>query len=111
MRCDTEISFVTDGERVLDTDPTSEGYGGYVDGGETAVAMMADVTDTQTQTQQLLYGELREGSKTVRLNQQYRDSFDHIRITDRDTGESALYDVDASRHLRHRSTFVCHEVL
>lgn len=111
MRCDTQIYFVTDGERILDTDPTSEGYGSYTDEETTEVSKYADVTDTQTQTQMLIYGALKEGSRTVRLNEQYRDAFDHIRIVDRDTGDSALYDVDASRHLRHRSTFICHEVM
>ena len=54
---------------------------------------------------------LREGSRTVSLNEAFSEPFDHIRIEDRETGESVLYDVDAKRILRRRSTFICHEVL
>lgn len=111
MRCDTKIYFVTDGARTLVTDNGAANYGDYTVGKPTEVERMANVTDTKTQTQMLVYGGLSEGSKTVRLNRQYHDSFDHIRIVDRDTGVSKLYDVDSKRILRHRSTFICHEVI
>lgn len=111
MRCDTKIYFVTDGERTLVDDPAASDYGEYVADNPQEEERVADVTDTQTNTQMLLYGAVREGSKTVRLNEAYRKPFDHIRILDRETGETALYDVDAKRILRHRSTFICHEVL
>lgn len=111
MRCDTQIYFVTDGKKTLVTDPTSQNYGDYTIAKASESGLMADVTDTQEHTQQLVYGCLREGSKTVRINQQYREAFDHIRIVDRETGSSALYDVDSKRILRHRSTFICHEVI
>lgn len=110
MRCDTQIYFITDGERTLITDHNDPDYGGYAKTTPVEAGMLADVTDTKTETQQLVYGRLREGSVTVRLNRHYLDPFDHIRIVDRNTGDSKLYDVDASRHLRHRSVFVCHEV-
>lgn len=110
MRCDTQIYFVTDGVRTMITDRNDPEYGGYTDGESVEVGRMADVTDTQTTTQQLVYGKLHEASRTVRLNGQYLDPFDHIRIIDREAGTSKLYDVDASRHLRHRSVFICHEV-
>lgn len=109
MRCDTQIFFVTDGERVLVTDREGGNYGGYTDGEPVEAGRFADVTDTQTSTQQLVYGKLHEASRTVRLNGHYLEPFDHIRIVDRNTGASKLYDVDASRHLRHRSVFICHE--
>lgn len=111
MRCDTKIYFVTDGARTLVTDNGAANYGDYTVGKPTEVERMADVTDTQTKTQMLVYGAIKEGSKTVRLNEQYLEPFDHIRIVDRDTGGSALYDVDAKRILRRRSTFICHEVI
>lgn len=111
MRCDTKIYFVTDGEKVLVSDPAAENFGEYVPGDSAEEERIADVTDTQTKTQQIVYGALREGSRTVRLNEAYTAPFDHIRIIDRATGRSSLYDVDAKRILRHRSTFICHEVI
>lgn len=111
MRCDTKIAFVTDGAKTLVTDPTSNSYGEYVAGNEKTVERWADVTDTQAKTQQFLYGAIREGSKTIRLNEAYTAAFDHIRVTDRVTGTKTLYDVDAKRILRHKTTFICHEVV
>lgn len=111
MRCDTKIYFVTDAEKTLVDTPGAENYGEYEAGDAIEVEKYADVTDTQTKTQQIVYGMLREGSRTVRLNEAFREPFDHIRIEDRETGESVLYDVDAKRILRRRSTFICHEVL
>lgn len=111
MRCDTKVYFVTDEEKTLVDNPEAENYGDYEADDPVEVGRYADVTDTQTRIQQLVYGALREGSKTVRLNEQYHKPFDHIRIVDRDTGRSALYDVDAKRILRRRSTFICHEVI
>lgn len=109
MRCDTQIYFVTDGKQELVTDPANEDYGGYTTGQPSEIGRMADVTDTQTSTQQLVYGKLCEGSVTVRLNGHHLEPFDHIRIVDRITGTSRLFDVDAFRHLRQRSVFICHE--
>lgn len=111
MRCDTKVYFVTDGEKTLADDHNAENFGDYVTAEPAEVGRVADVTDTQTKTQMLVYGAIREGSKTVRLNEQYLEPFDHIRIVDRDTGGSAIYDVDAKRILRRRSTFICHEVI
>lgn len=110
MRCDTQVFFVTDGSREMVTDPGSADYGSYRQMAAREAARLADVTDTKTETQRLVYGQIREGSRTVRLNSHYREPFDHIRIVDRDTGASRLFDVDAFRHLRHRSVFICHEV-
>ena len=92
MRCDTKIYFVTDGEKVLVSDPAAENFGEYVPGVPTEEERIADVTDTQTKTQQIVYGALREGSRTISLNEAYTD-------------------VDSKRILRHRSTFICHEVI
>lgn len=111
MRCDTKIYFVTDAQKELVTNPAAANYGEYEAGEPVEIERYADVTDTQTQMQQVVYGSLREGSRTVRLNEQYHAPFDHIRIVDRDTGRLALYDVDAKRVLRRRTTFVCHEVI
>ena len=79
MRCDTKIYFVTDGEKTLITDPSASNYGDYEAGAPAEVSRFADVTDTQTNTQQLVYGALREGSRTVRLNEPYREAFDNLR--------------------------------
>ena len=51
------------------------------------------------------------GNGTINITSRQGFEIPHIRIEDRDTGASAIYDVDAKRILRHRSTFICHEVM
>lgn len=96
MRYDKPIFFqrITPGEYDASTG----------DHGEDAVAEVqkrASVTDSGVQTLQLIYGELREGSKTIRLQRPYTDPFDRIRIGGK------VYRVDFSRHQR---SFVVSEV-
>ena len=104
MRCDKKVFFVTKGKRVLHEHPLDPEYGNYTEAADTAAEKMADVTDTQAKTQQLIYGRVSEGNITVRLNEVYDTPFDYISFGDR------KYAADASRHLRRRSTFICHEV-
>ena len=72
------------------------------------VERYASVTDTGTDTLMLVYGELKQGSKTIRLQMHYTEPFDQIRIGD---GEQAkYYRVDRERKLRTKHTFIVSEV-
>lgn len=74
--------------------------GNYVD--EVAESKRyAAVTDSGANTLKLVYGGLKQGSKTVLLQRPYLPPFDHIRI-----GEKT-YNVDFSRK---KKTFVVSEV-
>lgn len=64
----------------------------------------ASVTDTGTETMNLVYGSIKQGSKTVRLQTHYKELFDRIRIG------NALYRVDLERKLRTKHVFVVSEV-
>lgn len=99
MRFDTPIYFqcITPGEYDAST-------GDY---GEDTIAeelRYASVTDTGDETLRLVYGELKQGSKTIRLQMQYTKAFDRVRI-----GEK-VYSVDKVRNLRTKQTFVVSEV-
>ena len=75
MRYDTPIYFqkVTQGEY----DPTNGDYGeDTVD--ETCV--MASVMDTSTETMQIVYGSIKQRSKTIHIQNHYDKSYDSIRI-------------------------------
>lgn len=61
----------------------------------------ASVTDTGTDTLKLVYGELKQGSSTIRLQRPYPLSFDNIRIGDK------TFKADFSRH---NKAFVVSEV-
>ena len=98
MRLDTPVYF----QRVSETyDPTTGNYTEEI----TAVAKRyASVTDSGVNTLRLIYGEIRQGSKTVRLQSAYDEPFDRIKI-----GEK-LYKVDFSRKYRTTHVFVVSEV-
>ena len=51
----------------------------------------ASVTDSGIETMRLIYGDLKQGSKVVRLQNEYIGAFDRIRIGDK------CYRVDMSR--------------
>ena len=64
----------------------------------------ASVINTEEETLKLLYGSIKQGSLTIQLQNHYNATFSRIRI-----GE-AIYQVDASRKLRVKHTFVVSEV-
>lgn len=98
MRFDTPIYF----QRVLrDYDASTGNYGvsSLVE-----ESRRASVTDSGAQTLMLVYGGLKQGSLTIRLQRPYDKPFDRIRI-----GEK-FYHVDMKRNLRLKQTFVVSEV-
>ena len=96
MRYDKPIFFqsITPGEY----DPTTGNYG---EDTVTEDLKRASVTDTGTETMMLIYGEIKQGSLTVRLQRPYTKPFDKIRVKDK------AYRVDRSRWQR---VFVVSEV-
>ena len=100
MRYDTPVfmQMITSGEY----DPNS---GDYEDEHVSETELMASVMDTGTETMQLVYGGLKQGSLTVHLQNHYHDPFDRIRIGKK------IYTVDMSRRLRTKQSFVVSEVL
>ena len=95
MRYDTPIFFqsVTEGEYNATT-------GNYADDTVTEVKKYASVTDTGTQTMMLIYGAIKQGSKTIRLQRHYTAPFDSIRIGDK------VYKVDREKTHRNAHIFV-----
>ena len=64
----------------------------------------ASVTDTGIETLNIIYGEIRQGVKTVRLQNYYDKPFNRVRI-----GEK-VYRVDRARPLRLKYTLIVSEV-
>lgn len=100
MRYDTPVFF----QRIRPGgyDPDSGNYGEDI---VTEEKRYADVTDTGESTLKLVYGDARQGSKTIRLQTHYKKSFDRIRI-----GEKP-YRVDFSRKLRTKHIFIVSEAV
>lgn len=99
MRFDTPIYFerIQHGEYDAST-------GNYGEDNTEKEMRLAAVTDTGTETMTLVYGSLKQGSKTIRLQNHYTKPFDSIRI-----GEKQ-YRVDRERKLRVKHIFVVSEV-
>ena len=62
------------------------------------------MTDVGTDTLNLVYGEIRQGCKEIRLQTYYDKVFDRIRIGER------VYRVDLSRRLRVKQVLIVSEV-
>ena len=99
MRCDTEVFL----QSVM-TGEYNESTGDYGDDIIYEEKRHASVTDTGTDTMNLVYGAIKQGSKTVRLQMHYKKPFDLIRIG------NVLYRVDFERKLRTKHVFVVSEV-
>lgn len=95
MRYDTPIYFqrITAGEY----DASSGDY----ESTTTEVKKWANITDSGVETLNLVYGELKQGVKTIRLQQPFDEPFNRIRIGRK------IYRADFSRFGRN---FVVSEV-
>lgn len=99
MRYDTPVYF----QEILPGkyNPVTGNYG---EGTVTEEKRYADVTDAGTDTLNLVYGELKQGVRVIRLQRKYGKPLNRIRI-----GKKA-YKVDFSRNLRSKQTFIVSEV-
>lgn len=99
MRFDTPIYFQRKVKGAYDT--TTGNYGPAT---TEEVVRYASITNTGTETLNIVYGEIKQGSLTVILQMPYTEPFDRIRIGDK------YYRVDRERRLRTKHTFVVSEV-
>lgn len=95
MRFDTPVYFERKVKGAYDA--TTGNYGPATT--EEAVRY-ASVNNTGTETLNIVYGEIKQGSLTVILQMPYTEPFDRIRIGDK------YYRVDRERRLRTKQTFV-----
>jgi hypothetical protein len=98
MRFDTPIYF----QRIKSEYDAKTGN--YEDSVLSEVKRLASVTSTGVQTLNIVYGGIKQGSLTIRLQNHYSEPFDRIRI-----GEK-YYRVDMARPLRMKHTLIVSEV-
>lgn len=99
MRFDTPVYFQKITQGVYD-----EQTGDYGNDTISEEKRFASVTNTGIDTIHLVYGELKQGVVTVRLQNHYRKPFDRLRIG------NTMYSVDRARMLRTKQTLICSEV-
>ncbi len=99
MRFNTPIYFQL--TKPGEYDPNT---GNYEDDSFVETLRFASVTNSGIETLNLLYGELKQGTLTIRLQNHYEEPFDRIRIGDK------VYRVDMSRKLNTKHSFIVSEV-
>lgn len=99
MRFDTPIYFQTVQQGAYD--PKT---GNYAPETVTEVKGYASVTDSSAETLNLIYGQIKQGSRIIRLQTPYKEPFSRIRIG------NTIYRVDRMRRLRTKQTFIVSEV-
>lgn len=101
MRFDTPVYFQTIQRGAYD--PAT---GDYAEDTVEETMRYASVMDTQKETLRLIFGEIRQGSKTVILQYKTDASFrpDRIRIG------NEVYSIEYRRRLRVKETFIVSEV-
>lgn len=97
MRFDTPVYFLTETEGTYDAST-----GDYDDPVTTEQEVYADITNTGTQTLNLMYGNIKESSLTVRTREFF--SGQRMRIGGK------IYRVDSRRKLKDLTTYIVSEV-
>ena len=100
MRYDKKIYFVKQGEDVYDYDT-----GNYVTGEPIKHEAWANVSDMGTQRQTLVFGALKQGALTIRIQNKYEQPFDYIEVG------GQPYNVASTRTFRHDQAFEVSEQL
>ena len=99
MRYDTPVYFQTIKAGAYDASTGNHGEDII-----TEEKRWASVTDTGIETLNIIYGEIKQGVKTVRLQNYYDKPFDRVRI------DKKTYRVDRARPLRMKYTLIVSEV-
>lgn len=99
MRYDTPILF-----RRLVTGTYDPDTGDYADDTYVDIKVYGSVMDTNTQTMNLVYGGIKQGSLTVHVQNHIDAPFDQLIINGK------KYRVDYSRRLRTKQSFIVSEV-
>lgn len=99
MRYDTPILF-----RRLVTGAYDADTGDYADDTYADTKVYGSVMDTNTQTMNLVYGSIKQGSLTVHVQNHIDVPFDQLIINGK------KYRVDYSRRLRTKQSFIVSEV-
>lgn len=99
MRYDTPVYFQLEKQGEYD-----QATGNYAEGELTETKVYANVADAGAETVRLVYGQLKQNSKAIQLQNHYKEAFSGIRIGDR------CYRVDFERKLRTKHVFIVSEV-
>lgn len=100
MRYDTPIFFQKNTAGAYDAET-----GNYEEDLVEESLRYASVMDTKAEMLKFIYGNIKQGSLTLHIQNHYKEAFDFIRIGRK------KYRVDYTRTLRTKQTFIVSEVI
>lgn len=106
MRYDTKVTFVIEKDEYYD--PV---LGEYVAGTKEETNLRANVTDLGTDRSKVLFGDIKQGAKVIRLLRPYTKKWDYVLIYNKLTKETQKFEIITERNLRLKNTFVVQEVV
>ncbi len=75
MRYDKQVYFVKEGTKTYDPNT-----GDYTVSKPIKTMKWANISDAGTETLKILFGEIKQGTKIIRLKNNYKEPFDYIEI-------------------------------
>ena len=105
MRYDTKVTFVIEKDSYYDPE-----LGEHVEPTLDEKIKLANVTDLGTDRSKVLFGDIKQGAKVIRLLRPYTQKWDYVLIYNKLTKETQKFEIVTERNLRLKNTFVVREV-
>lgn len=105
MRYDTRVTFIVETGEYYDPN-----LGEYVGGSTDEKPLFANVTDLGTDRSKVLFGDIKQGAKVIRLLRPYTKKWDYVLIYNKLTKETQKFEIITERNLRLKNTFIVQEV-
>lgn len=105
MRYDTEVTFVIEKDGYYDPE-----LGEHVDPTLDEKIKLANVTDLGTDRSKVLFGDIKEGAKVIRLLRPYTKEWDYVLIFNKLRSKTEKFEIITERNLRLKNTFIVQEV-
>ncbi|WP_430618358.1 hypothetical protein [Enterococcus sp. DIV1054d] len=105
MRYDTEVTFVIEKDGYYDPD-----LGEHVEPILDEKIKLANVTDLGTDRSKVLFGDIKEGAKVIRLLRPYTKEWNYVLIFNKLRNKTEKFEIITERNLRLKNTFIVQEV-
>jgi hypothetical protein len=106
MRYDTPVIFVV--EEAGRYDPET---GEHAEPTKEETHKLANVTDLGTDRSKVLFGDIKQGAKVIRLLRPYMKKWDYVLIFNKLKQKNEKFQIITERNLRLKNTFIVQEVI
>lgn len=105
MRYDTEVTFIIEKGGYYDPE-----LGEHVEPILEETIKLANVTDLGTNRSKVLFGDIKQGAKVIRLLRPYTKEWDYVLIFNKLRSKTEKFEIITERNLRLKNTFIVQEV-